>query len=63
MTHDVFITGGTGYLGRPLTEQLIAQRLHRGASRGGGVVPASGIRIVEVPEIAKGTARSIEART
>ena len=25
-THDVFVTGGTGYLGRPLIERL----LHRG---------------------------------
>lgn len=52
MTHDVFITGGTGYLGRPLIEQLVARGHHVRAL----VRPGSEHKLPAVAECVRGNA-------
>jgi uncharacterized protein YbjT (DUF2867 family) len=50
MTVDaVFVTGGTGYLGRPLIEPLLELQAV-------AAPPGAGVRIVSVPEIRRAAA-------
>ncbi len=55
--NPVFVTGGTGYLGRPFIEELLARgcEVHAlDATSFCDAIPASGVRTVEVPGIRSG---------
>jgi thioester reductase-like protein len=48
---DVFVTGGTGYLGRPLIEALLPRRAVIDALVKSIESPADGVAVLEAPQI------------